>query len=107
MALRHSLWGAHLVRVCFLERSKNQDTAHKNPDFQVLLKPWKMWPSCKYLHVCACMPRSLLPRDVSFPGAPSLLAGFQAYPWRDSKVAWESSCANTFSVNREAGPGRD
>lgn len=54
----------------------------------------------------ACMARSLLPIDVSFPGAPSLLASLQACPWRSAKVAWEGSCADMFSVKGEAGPGR-
>lgn len=66
------------------ECSKNQDISRKNPDFQLLLKPWKIWLSCKHLCVCACMPQSLLPIDVSscstLPPGPSpglSLEGFQ------------------------------
>lgn len=55
--------------------------------------------------MCACMPASPLPIDVSFPGAPSLLASLQVCPWRSSKVAWEGSCADMLSVKGEAGPG--
>lgn len=88
-----------------MEYSKNQDISRKNLDFQFFLKPWKTWLPCKHLHVCACMPGSPLPIDVSFPGAPSLLDSLQVCPWRSSKVAWEGSCADMLSVKGEAGPG--
>lgn len=89
-----------------MECSKNQDISHKNPDFSFLLKLWKIWPSCKHFHVCACVPRSLLPIDASFPRAPSPVARLQVCPWREARVAWEGSCADTFSVKGEARPGR-
>lgn len=101
-------FGGGLV-FCFafwlMEYSKSQDISRKNLDFQFFLKPWKTWLPCKHLHVCACMPGSPLPIDVSFPGAPSLLASLQVCPWRSSKVAWEGSCADMLSVKGEAGPG--
>lgn len=88
-----------------MEYFKTQDISHKNPEFQLLLKTWTIWPSCKHLHMCACAPQSLLPIDASFPGAPSLLDRLQVCPWRDSKVAWEGSCADMFPVKGEAGAG--
>lgn len=88
-----------------MEYFKTQDIPHKNPEFQFLLKTWTIWPSCKHLHMCACAPQSLLPIDASFPGAPSLLDRLQVCPWRDSKVAWEGSCADMFPVKGEAGAG--
>ena len=56
--------------------------------------------------ICVCVPvchgsasqRCVLSRS-TLP-----LASLQACPWRDSRVAWERSCADTFSVNGEAGP---
>lgn len=85
--------------------SKTQDILHPIP-ISFPFKPWTIWPSCEHLHVCACMSWSLLPIDMSFPGALSLLAGLQVCPWRGSKVVQGGSCADMFSMKGEAGLGR-
>lgn len=86
----------------FWERSKFKLLHVKIQISATLLETLKTWPSCKHLRVCACTPRGsaseMCPFQEHLPLAnlQPVLGGLQG--------GLGAPCADTFSVNREAGP---